>query len=250
MLIIQLMDLKGRPPMATFMRFASYTFLFLLVLIPFKHKAQSNESALRLGATFGATAANFQGPGVPDQASLRSGMRGAIEARVPFKDGSFSINPGLGFIQKGTNVEDGKADYNVNLDYLEVPALAEVTFGDKVQFFSRMGPYLTFLQQARREGKIVKGTNPYTGEQTTERVDKDIGDALQNLHFGLKGGFGIRFPFFNGKLGFRLMVSRSLSEISKPSASSIFTGNQSREGEQYNRAASISAHYSLPLAEF
>lgn len=212
-------------------------------------KGQEAERPLRLGATFGVNGTSIQGPGAPDRAALSAGLKGGVEVQLPFRTSPFAIVTGLGVTGKGTQIDDGVADYEVNLTYLQLPVMAEVTFGGPVMFYSRMGPYLSLVQQARRQGTVFLGTNAFTGEQTTERVDKSIRSGLQAFNAGIRGGFGLRFPFFNGKLGVRVMVERSLSEITKPGATTVFSGSQAQKGDQYNRAVTLSLHYSLPIAD-
>ena len=225
------------------------TLNMLLAAAALPSNAQEAERPLRLGATFGVSSASIQGPGAPDQAGSRAALKGGVEVYVLFQSSPFAMVSGLSMVGKGAQMDDGVADYEVSLTYLQLPAMAEVTFGSPVTFYSRMGPYLSLLQQARRKGTVFLGTNEFTGEQTTESVDKSITDGLQSLNAGIRGGFGIRFPFFNGKLGARVMVERSLSEITKPSATTVFSRAQARAGNQYNRAVTISLHYSLPIAD-
>lgn len=231
------------------MRILPMLFSLLLLTTTPVLKGQEGERPLRLGATFGVNGTSIQGPGTPDQAALSAGLKGGVEVQLPFRKSPFAIITGLGVTGKGTQVADGVADYEVNLTYLQLPVMAEVAFGGPVTFYSRMGPYLSLAQQARRQGRVFLGTNAFTGEQTTEKVDKSISSGLQAFNAGIRGGFGIRFPFFNGKLGARVMVERSLSEITKPGATTLFSRSQAQTGDQYNRAVTLSLHYSLPIAD-
>ncbi len=212
--------------------------------------AQNDESLIRFGAQFGVGIGGIQGPGAPDQSTnSKSGLAFGVEASLPFESTPFAILPGIQFMRKGSSVEAGKTDYDIKLDYLQFPLLAEVSFGDQIAFFSQIGPYMGLLQQARREGRVIQGTNPFTGETTTKETDESIRSGVKNFEMGIKGGFGVRFPFFNGQLGFRVLLSRGLTPIDKPSATNIFD-NQDLRGDIFNRVVNIRAHYRLPLASF
>lgn len=221
-----------------------------LVALSGSVNAQNEEDLIRLGAHFGVGIAGIQGPGAPDQATnSRTGLAFGVEAGLPFESTPFAIIPGINFIQKGSSVEAGKTDYDIKLDYLQFPVLAEVSFGKKIIFFSQIGPYMGLLQQARREGRVIQGTNPFTGETTTAETDESIRSGVKNFELGIKGGFGMRFPFFNGQLGFRVLLSRGLRPVDKPSATNIFD-NQGFKGDVFNRVVNIRAQYRLPLASF
>ena len=213
-------------------------------------KAQDKDDKLHLGAHFGVAAAGLQGSAVPTQAAqAKAGLTFGLEASFPFQNSPFAVLPGLVFNQKGARVKAGRSDYNINLEYLSIPVLGEVTFGEKWVFFSQMGPYVAFLQQARREGTVVSGTNPFTGETTTNSTDQSIRSGVRNGEIGLNGALGLRFPFFNGQLGLRLGFSRGLTPVDKPSATGVFqNGNQ--KGDIYNRVVNVRLQYRLPLTAF
>jgi hypothetical protein len=221
-----------------------------LVTLSGSLSAQNDKDLIRLGAHFGVGIAGIQGPGAPDQSTKsRIGLSFGVEASLPFESTPFAILPGIHYMQKGSRVEAGKTDYDIKLDYLQFPLLAEVSFGKKITFFSQVGPYMGLLQQARREGRVIKGTNPFTGETTTKKIDESIRSGVKNFELGIKGGFGLRFPFFNGELGFRVLLSRGLTPVDKPSATQIFD-NQGFKGDVFNRVVNIRAQYRLPLASF
>jgi hypothetical protein len=221
-----------------------------LFILPGAVSAQNDDGLIRFGAHFGVGVAGIQGPGAPDQSTnSKTGLAFGVEASLPFKSTPFAVVPGLNFIQKGSSVEAGKENYDVNLNYLQFPILAEVSFGDQITFFSQIGPYMGLLQQARREGRVIDGTNPFTGETTTRKTGKSIRSGINDFELGIKGGFGARIPFFNGQLGLRVLLSRGLTPVDKPSATNIFA-SQGLNGDVFNRVVNIRAQYRLPLASF
>lgn len=228
------------------------TGMVLMGLLMLGNLAVSNAQEakpVRLGAVVGLNAANLQGAGSPRQAAMRPGLKAGVEAAFPLNEGPFAVIGGLGISNKGSQVNDGIADYQVSLTYLQIPAMAEVTFGQQLEFFSRMGAYISLLQQGRREGRVFRGTNQFSGEEATATEDQVIDEGLQPFHVGIKGGFGLRFPCLNGLLGIRITMTRGLSEITKPGATTIFSEASSRSGGLYNRVGTLSLQYSLAIAD-
>jgi hypothetical protein len=138
------------------------------------------------------------------------------------------------------------------LDYLEIPVLARLTFGDRIRFFINAGPYLGYLVRARAltEGTSAiymdeGGTQPVIIPPETEPLIIDLGadtgvkDSLKKANFGLAGGGGLICPLGPGDVVLEARFQLGLTTIQKDTE----TNGRSQTG-----AVIISLGYVLPLA--
>ncbi len=120
------------------------------------------------------------------------------------------------------------ADFNNEsiLDYLEVPLLAELTWGDKPRFFINAGPYIGILLRAKT----------ITGGMSTLYLDKsgtplllppdyqplppfsfeaetDTKEDINSLSAGVAGGIGLAVPAGPGEIVFAVRFSLGLTNI-------------------------------------
>ncbi len=139
------------------------------------------------------------------------------------------------------------------LDYVEIPVLGRLTFGDRIRFFIDAGPYFGYLVRARA---LTEGASPfYLDEAGTQPIyippatdppifdlgaDTDVKDSLKKTNFGLAGGVGLIFPLGPGDIVFEARFQLGLTTIQKD----IETSGKSQTG-----AIVISLGYSLPLAK-
>jgi hypothetical protein len=138
------------------------------------------------------------------------------------------------------------------LDYIEIPILGRLTFGDRIRFFIDAGPYVGFLVRARA---LTQGTSAfYLDEAGTMPIiippatdppefdlgaDTDVKDSLKTMNLGLAGGGGLIYPLGPGELIFEAHFQLGLTTIQKD----IETSGKSQTG-----AIVISLGYRLPLA--
>jgi hypothetical protein len=138
------------------------------------------------------------------------------------------------------------------LDYLEVPIMGRLTFGNKVRFFVNAGPYVGILLRARAvtEGTSAlymdeAGTMPIIIPPDTEPLEVDLGantnvrDSLKSTNIGLIGGGGLMYPLGPGDLILEAHFQLGLTTIQKD----VETSGKSQTG-----AVVISLGYSFPLA--
>jgi len=138
------------------------------------------------------------------------------------------------------------------LEYLEIPVLARLTFGDRIRFFIDAGPYFGYLVRART---LTEGSSAfYLDEAGTMPVlippaidppvfdlgaDTDVKESLKRTNIGLAGGAGLVYPLGPGDIVLEARFQLGLTTIQKD----IETSGQSRTG-----AIVISLGYVLPLA--
>jgi hypothetical protein len=138
------------------------------------------------------------------------------------------------------------------LDYVEIPVLARLTFGDKIRFFVDAGPYFGYLVRARALTRGTSalfldeaGTQPIVIPPDTEPLIVDLGattnvkDSLKRTNFGLSGGGGLICPLGPGDLSLEARFQLGLTTLQK---------NPETDGHSQTGAVVISLGYRLPLA--
>jgi len=107
----------------------------------------------------------------------------------------FSLHSNLAYEKKGTkstaNLRDDQGNFlglftvHNNLNYITLPVLARLSFGNKMKFFINTGPYVSFLAK-----------QTYVHEAILELPEQkyDGTDAYQGIDFGLSSGLGFTIP--------------------------------------------------------
>jgi hypothetical protein len=137
------------------------------------------------------------------------------------------------------------------LDYVEVPLLARLGFGNRVRWYVNAGPYVGFLVRARAltAGTSVfyldeNGTVPLVIPPATAplpfdmEADTDVRNSLKDMNVGVCGGAGVMIPAGPGDLVIDARFQLGLTVIQR---------DIEKTGEGRIGAAVISAGYSLPL---
>jgi Outer membrane protein beta-barrel domain len=120
------------------------------------------------------------------------------------------------------------------LDYLEIPLLARVTFGDKLKFFLDLGPYAGYLVRGKALTEGVSplyldeaGTMPIIIPPATEPLEVDLGaatdvkDSVEPFNFGLAGGGGLSLPVGPGRAVLEVRFQLGLTHLQKDPADGI-----------------------------
>jgi hypothetical protein len=139
------------------------------------------------------------------------------------------------------------------LDYIEVPAMARLSFGRRVRVFIEAGAYFGYLAKARAltEGTSAlyldeAGTQPVIIPPDTEPLVIDLGDntnvraSLKRTNVGLAGGGGLVYPLGPGALVLEARFQLGLTTIQKDIETS---------GETQTGAVVISLGYQMRLAK-
>ncbi|MGZ4886707.1 MAG: porin family protein [Candidatus Aminicenantales bacterium] len=138
------------------------------------------------------------------------------------------------------------------LDYIEVPIMARMTFGNKLRYFINAGLYVGILIRARAETRGTSalyldeaGTMPIIIPPDTQPLEVDLGantnvrDSLKSTNIGLSGGGGLMYPVGPGDLILEAHFQLGLTVIQKD----VETSGTSRTG-----AVVVSLGYSFPLS--
>ena len=131
------------------------------------------------------------------------------------------------------------------LDYIELPLLGRMTFGNKVRFFLTAGPYVGYLVRAKAvtSGSSLiyldeAGTQPIVPSPISFDAKTDVIDSLKRWNAGLYGGVGVGFMVGPGDIVLEAHFQLGLLRIQKDVATS---------GDTKTGAVVVSVGYSFPL---
>jgi len=120
----------------------------------------------------------------------------------------FAVQPEVLFSQHGFSFEEdfggGTVDFDVILNYLQIPLLAKLKFGsDAVVINVLAGPHVGF------------GIGDITFKADEEKETESWEDTgLQKFDFGITGGVGVSFAAGPGNLGIDIRYQLGLSNLS------------------------------------
>ena len=182
----------------------------------------------------GFSTANIVSSPTPNSAVTTTGIQLGLACDMRVTD-IFSIQPELLFIQKGkknkTSSVIGSASSTHTLNYLEIPLLAKLKFGnDNVKFYVAAGPSLGILVSA--DYKSVFG-NSITREKFDVGWSKD--DDYKPTDIGAQFGAGLML----GNFVFDVRYGLGLSNI--------FPDDNASDYNEKNRAFGITIGYAIAL---
>jgi hypothetical protein len=145
--------------------------------------------------------------------SSQGGQRNGLQPIFPDQVSGLPVPPGVTLY----------ADFNNEtiLDYLEVPLLAELVFGEKTKYFVNAGSYVGYRVRAET---ITSGTSLiYLDSSGTTPLDPNlpipfdaetnVSQEINRLNFGLCGSVGIKVPFGTGLVVLSGRFNYGLSNI-------------------------------------
>lgn len=110
--------------------------------------------------------------------------------------------------------EIGKTDVLIKLNYLNLPLLAEYSFGNKVKFNIDGGIFLGFLLNNKIITKVTESLQPGQAAATSSTSNN-----RKATNFGLAFGAGVQIPITNTiKLDFGMRDNLGLTNIGKTQA--------------------------------
>ena len=134
----------------------------------------------------------------------------------------FTPDPALG-LPSGMTVY---ASFNNEaiIDYLEIPVLAKLDWGQTIRFFVDAGPYLGFLVRAKT---VTRGSSPVYQDKAGKTAlspaqsfdaDTNIRQDINSTNFGAAGGLGVEMPYGPGDIVFDAHFSYGFTNIQKDTA--------------------------------
>jgi hypothetical protein len=152
----------------------------------------------RFGIRGGVTISkqSFDQGGLDEDPESKFGGDLAILANLPIGEGFFMIQPELHWLQKGYKISDATngGDITSTLNYLELPVLLRLNFGETVKLFAFAGPSVGYL---------------LGGKYENDTVSEDVKDIYNDLDFSAHIGAGIGF----GALEIDVRYMAGLSDI-------------------------------------
>ena len=130
------------------------------------------------------------------------------------------------------------------IDYLEIPVLAKLDWGQTIRFFVDAGPYVGFLVRAktvtRGSSKVYldkAGTTALSPAQSFN-ADTNIRQDINSTNIGAAGGLGVEMPYGPGDLVFDAHFSYGFTNIQKDTA---------LNGKNNTGSLAFTVGYSYPL---
>jgi hypothetical protein len=140
------------------------------------------------------------------QQSFMVGKVGGISAKV-ITEKHLGLITEVNYSQRGWREEfDSELDhsYSRTLNYLEIPVLTHVYFGNKLRFIVNAGPQLSILLNDKQD--MSQTLEEYILDLQLANPDAPIGvqyepfDMLKKVDYGLTGGAGIELKMGKGNL--------------------------------------------------
>ncbi len=191
--------------------------LLILILIS-ESRAQS---PVEVGIRGGVNLANLGN--VDFDTRVRTGILAGIYADISLPVLPFDLETGVYFSQKGSEFDESDVELTFKLDYIEVPVLVKLPFGNLPQLkpYFIAGPYVEFNVNAEVENE---------GRNDVFTVDLD--DETEFFNFGAMVGVGSDLDIglitlnFQGRfgLGLRDVFNDQFSDGEKHQVFSILAG--------------------------
>ena len=160
----------------------SFHLVIIFTLVSARIYAQKNfEPETHLGIKLGFNNSSVRFDPTVEQ-NFRQGFIGGISFKH-IEQKNLGIQVELNFLQAGwgENLDDG-TDYRRRLNYMQLPVMTHVNFGDQTKFFLNIGPYVGYLLSEN------ESTNSFSKADTSDYY----GTKVQNrFDFGLTGGLGV-----------------------------------------------------------
>jgi len=120
----------------------------------------------------------FESDDPTEDPESKFGLDLAILVAIPVGDGTFMFQPELHWMQKGYKLEDIQTGDDIvsTLNYLELPLLLRLNFGESVKMFAFAGPSVGWLLD---------------GELNTATESLDASEILDQTEFNAHLGLGI-----------------------------------------------------------
>ncbi|MCD4789372.1 MAG: PorT family protein [Bacteroidales bacterium] len=150
-----------------------------------------NAQNIAIGGKIGGNLSSFYGKDMPDY-NYKFGLVFGLASQ--FKVGNhFYLQPELNYEQKGAkhklSIMGNDQESTYKLNYLTIPVLAKICFGNKETFFINAGPFIGFLIKATDRNYV---TNSNTGAVISDDSG-DITKYQKNADIGFTAGGGAAF---------------------------------------------------------
>jgi len=130
--------------------------------------SMGSQAQFSFGAKGGLTVADMDLDVEPDTVidAILGGHAGVF---FMIGDGLFSFQPEIMYVRRGAHKNDQGSDWyrQINMNYIDVPLLARVSFNLKVaELYFNLGPYVGYMMSAKiKENTFDEGTNQWVNSE-------------------------------------------------------------------------------------
>lgn len=163
--------------------------LFCITLFYVSASGQTHK--WQIGLEGGTSIFFLRGDAVPQVLEPSLGYIGGISAQYHITP-RFSLKSGIAFEKKQMKIEAsitdsvgafaGTLQINLNFYYYNFPLLAQLTFGNEIQFFVNAGPYL---------GQLIQQTNITEARDSQPEMRVEFTESYKDIDLGLAAGCGV-----------------------------------------------------------
>ncbi|MDQ3015191.1 MAG: PorT family protein [Bacteroidota bacterium] len=187
--------------MKNFLKIRFFTILSILLCTMFQLHAQETKFGFRVGGNI--TNAQYKQGNIDHNIKSKFGLDLAVVADFPLGD-VVSIGPELHWLQKGYKLEDFNGplfdDAVSTLNYIELPILIKLNFGEEAKFFVMGGPSFGYLLSEK------------TVDQDGDEIVIDL-DDYNRLDLGAHLGAGLGLGPLVIDIRYLLGVSNFAKEV-------------------------------------
>lgn len=184
--------------MKPFLYFVISCFLIFLGIFPLHAQKETFKGEFYLGAGAGSTFSKVDFvPGVP--LAFKQGLYGGVTAKY-ISEKHLGLIVEINFAQRGWEEEfDASSDfsYSRTLNYIEIPFMTHVYFGEKTRFIVNAGPQISLLvgDSQKMSQALSDDVDARRAADPDERIGMQYEGMyeLKRIDYGLVGGIGMEF---------------------------------------------------------
>lgn len=192
------------------------------------------EFGVGFGPTFGTMSFDPAAPDMRLNSSYKNGFHGGVSARY-VSEKNLGVIGELNYSQLGWKQDYGDNlqgfEYSRRLNYLEMPIMTHIYFGNKVRFFVNLGPKLGLIISETESFNDVLSN--YLANITEDQKKGMVTEhyyrkAQTKFDYGLIGGLGMEFRTGIGSFSVEGRYSFGLGDIFKNSQTDDFSRSANR----------------------
>lgn len=166
------------------------------------------------------------------QTKLMNGNTGGFSVRY-ISEKNLGLQGEFNYSQQGFKEDFVETDsiysYSRNLNYMEVPIMTHIYFGNKVRFVLNLGPKISFMTSNKEKMNTALSELIASGDTTTFSVYEHFGKSIQRkFDYGLIAGTGVEF---RSAIGYFVLEARyyfGLGDIFNNSKKDYFSRSANR----------------------
>lgn len=193
-----------------------------------------NNNAFGIGLRYGKNFATLNTTGLASKNKVQQrGNLFGLFFNIPLSQ-NMSLQPEVNYSQRGLAYAYQEDYDRLKTNYIEVPLLLKLSFGNRTKFFFNLGGYGAYWLS----GELANKTD---GKTSTLKYpfDKDLSDGIADnrIDYGAMAGLGISTEIFGGSFFIEGRYTYGLADISK------FETNPSNYTSSKNQIIGASAGY-------